>query len=141
MYKKILLPTDGSGNAEKAASQGIELASALGSEVIALYVIDSSSFVSLPETFMWENVRELFEEEGKKALDSVKKTAKKHNVSVKAFIKEGSPAKEIVKTAESEKVDLIVMGTAGRTGLDKFFLGSISEKVLRAASCPVLVMK
>jgi nucleotide-binding universal stress UspA family protein len=90
---------------------------------------------------MWENVRGLLEEEGKKALESVEKAAKKHKVKVKTLINEGSPAKEILNTAKQEKTDLIIMGTAGRSGLDKFFLGSVSEKVLRAAHCPVMIIK
>lgn len=141
MYRRILLPTDGSVNAEKAVAHGVELAGAIGAEVIALYVIDTSSFVSLPETFIWENMRDLLVEEGKKALKLVEKSAKKRKVKVRTAIKEGSPSKEIVNTADEEKADLIIMGTAGRTGLDKFFLGSISEKVLRSAQCPVMVIK
>jgi nucleotide-binding universal stress UspA family protein len=141
VYKKILLPTDGSENAEKAVTHGVELAAGTGANVVALYIIDTSSFISLPENYMWENVRELLEKEGKKAVDFVKKTAKKQKVKVETMIKEGSPSKEIVNTASEEKMDLIIMGTAGRTGLDKFFLGSISEKVLRSASTAVMIIK
>ncbi|RMF89979.1 MAG: universal stress protein [Methanobacteriota archaeon] len=141
MYKRILLPTDGSESAEKAAAHAIELARSAGAELVALYVIDTSSFVSLPETFMWENVRELLAEEGEKALESVKRQARQNNVPVKTLLKEGSPAREIVNTAEDEKADLIVMGTSGRTGLDRFLLGSVSEKVLRAAHTPVMIIK
>jgi nucleotide-binding universal stress UspA family protein len=141
VYKKILLPTDGSENAQRAVKRGIELAKAVGASVTAVYVIDTSSFVSLPETFVWENVRDLMEEEGKKSLDHAKKVAQKHSVKAKTLIKEGSPSKEIINTAEEEKSDLIILGTAGRTGLDKFFLGSISEKVLRSAPCAVMVIK
>ncbi|MFQ5800517.1 MAG: universal stress protein [Candidatus Hydrothermarchaeales archaeon] len=141
LYKRILLPTDGSVNAEKAVAHGVELAGAIGAEVVALYVVDTSPFVSLPETFIWENTRDLLVGEGKKALGFVERAAKKREVKVKTVIKEGSPSKEIVDTADEEKADLIIMGTAGRSGLDKFFLGSISEKVLRAAHCPVMVVK
>jgi nucleotide-binding universal stress UspA family protein len=141
VIKKILLPTDGSENAENAVESGLELASSIGASVVGLYVIDTSSFVSLPETFMWENVRELLDVEGKKALKYVETAAKKHNVKHKLLVKEGSPAKEIVDAISEEKINLIVMGTAGRTGLDRFFLGSVSEKVLRSAPCSVMVVK
>jgi nucleotide-binding universal stress UspA family protein len=141
VYNKILLPTDGSENAEKAVVHGLELAARIGANVVGLYIIDTTSFVSLPEDYMWENVRELLEAEGKKALDFVKKTSKRHKIKIETMIKEGSPSKEIVNTASKEKVDLIIMGTAGRTGLDKFFLGSISEKVLRTASTAVMIIK
>jgi nucleotide-binding universal stress UspA family protein len=141
MYRKILLPTDGSDNAKKAVKHGLELASAINAKVVALYVIDTSTFVNLPETFMWENVIGLLEEEGNKALKFVEKEALKRKVQAKTLIREGSPAKEIEKTSLDEKADLIIMGTAGKTGLDKFFLGSISEKVLRSAPCAVMVVK
>jgi nucleotide-binding universal stress UspA family protein len=141
VIKKILLPTDGSEKAEEALESGIELASSIGASVVGLYVIDTSSFVSLPETFMWENVRELLDEEGKKALKYVEAAAKKRNVKLKTLVRDGNPAKEIVNTTAEEKIDLIVMGTAGRTGLDRFFLGSVSEKVLRYAPCSVMVVK
>jgi nucleotide-binding universal stress UspA family protein len=141
VIKKILLPTDGSENSEKAVESGLELASAIGASVVGVYVIDTSSFVSLPETFMWENVRELLDVEGKKALKYVETAAKSHNVKLKTLVKEGSPAKEIVDMISEGKIDLIIMGTAGRTGLDRFFLGSVSEKVLRSAPCSVMVVK
>jgi nucleotide-binding universal stress UspA family protein len=109
--------------------------------VVAVYVIDTSSFVSLPETFMWENVRGLLEEEGKKAIAAVERAAKKHKLRFSSQIREGSPSKEIVNSAAEEKADLIIIGTAGRSGLDKFFLGSVSERVLRSAGCSVMIVK
>jgi nucleotide-binding universal stress UspA family protein len=141
MIKKILLPVDGSENAEKSVESGLSLATAIGASVLGVYVIDTSSFVSLPETFIWENVRELLDEEGKKALTYVENAAKKGGVKLSTKLLEGSPASEIVKTADEENANLIVMGTAGRKGLDRFFLGSVSEKVLRTASCSVMVVK
>jgi nucleotide-binding universal stress UspA family protein len=141
VYKKILLPTDGSEESKKAVSRGLELAKALGSDVVGVYVIDTSSFVNLPETFMWENVRGLLEEEGKKAIASMERAAKKHKLKLSSEIREGSPSKEILNLAAEKKADLIVMGTAGRSGLDKFFLGSVSEKVLRSAGCSVMLVK
>jgi len=141
MFQKILLPTDGSESSRKAVAKGVELAKRLGARVLAVYVIDTSAFVALPETFMWESVRELLDEEGQKALEQVRLAAEKHGVEAKLLVREGSPAKEIVAVAEEENADLIVMGTAGRAGLGRFFLGSVSEKVLRAAQCPVMVWK
>ncbi len=141
MTKKILLPVDGSENSQKAVKKCLEIAKPIGAAVTALFVVDSSAYLSLPETFMWENVRGAIEEEGKEALEGVKKTFKDSGVKLKTELKEGSPAKDIVETAEEEKIDLIIMGTAGRKGLDRFFLGSVSEKVLRSAHCAVMVVK
>ncbi len=140
MYKSILIPTDGSEIAEKAVEHGIKLAKALNSKVYGLYVIDISAFAGIPTEAVWENMRLLLEEEGKKALASVEKLAKELGVEHETIIKEGIPAEEIVNVAKEKGIELIVMGTAGRTGLDRFLLGSVAEKVMRTASCPVMVV-
>lgn len=141
MYKKILIATDGSKNSERAALHGIKLAKPLNAEVIGVYVIDVSAFLTLPETVVWDNVKDLLYKEGEKAIEFIKKEAEKEGVRVRTVIREGSPAKDIVELAEKENADVIIMGTAGRTGLDRFLLGSISEKVVRTAKCPVTVIK
>jgi len=140
LYKSILIPTDGSEIAEKAVEHGIKLAKALNSKVYGLYVIDISAFAGIPTEAVWENMRLLLEEEGKKALASVEKLAKELGVEHETIIKEGIPAEEIVNVAKEKGIELIVMGTAGRTGLDRFLLGSVAEKVMRTASCPVMVV-
>lgn len=140
MYKKILIPTDGSETAEIAVRHGVELARALGSKVYGLYVIDISAFAGIPTEAIWESMRGLLEEEGRKALDAIEKAAKEANVECEVLLKEGVPAEDIVRTAKDEKVELIIMGTAGRTGLDRFLLGSVAEKVVRTSPCPVMVV-
>ncbi len=141
MYKKILIPTDGSDTSEKAAEHGVRLAKAVGAEVLCLYVIDISAFTGIPTEAIWENMRGLLEDEGKKAVDAIEAMAKKYNVKFDSMIKEGIPAEDIAKAAREKAVDVIVMGTAGRSGLDKFLLGSVTEKVMRTAPCPVLVIR
>jgi nucleotide-binding universal stress UspA family protein len=141
MYKRILIPTDGSEISENAAEHGIKLARALGAEVICLYVIDISSFTGIPTEAIWENMRSLLEEEGRNSLSAVEQMAKKNDVKFEFIIKEGIPSEDISKTAGEKKVDVIVMGTAGRSGLDRFLLGSVTEKVVRTAPCPVLVIR
>lgn len=140
MYKNILIPTDGSEIAEQAVEHGIKLARALDAKVYGLYVIDISAFAGIPTEAVWESMRVLLEEEGKKALASVEELAKKLDVEHETIIREGIPAEEIVSVAKEKGVDLIVMGTAGRTGLDRFLLGSVAEKVVRTSSCPVMVV-
>jgi len=140
MYKRILIPTDGSDTAKKAVLHGVELASRLGAEVCGLYVIDISAFAGIPTEAVWESMRSLLEEEGKKALDVIEKAAKEKNVRVELILKEGIPPEDITSTAKEKNVDIIVIGTAGRTGINRFLLGSVTEKVVRTASCPVLVI-
>lgn len=140
MYKKILIPTDGSETAEKAVEHGIKLAKALGCEVIGLYVIDISAFAGVPTETIWESMRKLLEEEGNKALATVERIAKENDVKFSISIKEGIPSEDIIKVSEEENIDLIIMGTAGRAGLNRFLLGSVAEKVVRSAQCPVMVI-
>lgn len=140
MYKKILIPTDGSEIAEVAVKHGIGLAKDTGSKVYGLYVVDTSAFAGVPTEAIWENMKSLLEEEGKKALGKVEKMAKNAKIENEVILNEGSPYKNIIKIAEEKNIDLIVMGTAGRVGLDRFLLGSVAEKAVRTAPCPVLVV-
>lgn len=141
MFKKILIPTDGSETAEYAAEQAIELAKGLGAKVIAVYVVDKSSFSGIPTESVWGSMKNILEDEGQKSLKSIKEMAKGAKVELEVIIKEGSPGNVIVKASKEKNVDLIVMGTTGRTGIDKFLLGSVSEKVVRHAHCPVMVVR
>ncbi|OPY27228.1 MAG: Universal stress protein [Methanobacterium sp. PtaU1.Bin242] len=148
MYKKILLPTDGSKYAEKAAKHAIWIASHSSAEVIALNVVDTSSLVGLPAEDLTVRVTEILKEEGQKSLETItnimeqleKEKGLKTDVKIISISKEGSPADVILKTVEEEDVDLIVMGTSGKHGLDRFLLGSVTEKVVRSAKCPVLAV-
>jgi nucleotide-binding universal stress UspA family protein len=140
MYKNILIPTDGSSTAEVAVKQGIELARAVGAKVYGLYVVDTSTFIGVPTEAIWENIKDLLEEEGKNAVGKMEKMAEESGVEFERILSEGSPHKSIIETAEEKDVDLIVMGTAGRVGLNRFLLGSVAEKVVRTAPCSVTVV-
>lgn len=145
MYKKILLPTDGSEFANKAAEHAIWIAKASGAEIIALNVIETSSLVGLPAEDLIVRIKEMLKEEGRLALEHIfemanKKEPKEGELKVTLQTKEGSPADVILKTIEKEDIDLVVMGTSGKHGLDRFLLGSVTEKVVRSAKCPVLAV-
>ncbi|MEN6592130.1 MAG: universal stress protein [Methanobacterium sp.] len=148
MYHKILLPTDGSKYAEKAAEHAIWIASQSDAEIIVLNVVDTSSLVGLPAEDITVRVTEILKEEAHKSLDKVEDLVRESrkekgltkNIKLIKEIKEGSPADVILKTVEDEGVDLIVMGTSGKHGLDRFLLGSVTEKVVRSANCPVLAV-
>ena len=148
MYQKILLPTDGSKYAEKAAKHAIWIAGHSGAELIALNVVDTSSLVGLPAEDLTVRVSEILKEEGEKSLDTISNLIEKleteegYEKGVKLIKRseEGSPADIILKTVEDEDIDLIVMGTSGKHGLDRFLLGSVTEKVVRSAKVPVLAV-
>lgn len=147
MYHKILLPTDGSKYAEKAAKHAIWIASHSNAEIIALNVVDTSSLVGLPAEDLTIRVTEILKEEAHKSLDNIenmmlefRKEGMGKDIKLIKESKEGSPADVILKTVDEEGVDLVVMGTSGKHGLDRFLLGSVTEKVVRSAKCPVLAV-
>lgn len=133
-YKQILIATDGSDIAKKVVSSGIELAKAVGAKVYASYVI-SSRFGS------GKAVRDHFVEEGNEALAYVQEAGKAADVEVESLMLEGIPSEEIIDFAEKNDIDLIVMGSLGKTGLSKFLLGSVAENVLRHSKTQVLIVR
>ena len=141
MYDRILIPTDGSDEARKAAEHGIELAGALGGTVHTLYVMDLPGVpraLSLRDDE--EAVREEYEQYGERVTGDVRDMATEAGVECVADIRSGTPHEEIVKYAADEGVDVIVMGT-GYQGRFGALLGTIAEKVVRTATVPVISTK
>jgi len=139
LFKKILIPTDGSEYTKAAIGKGLELARLMGAEVTAFYVVDQTSFINFPMDSTIVSVYSLLEKEGKDAVDYVKTEGGKIDVNVDAIVEEGSPVRKIVEASRAH--DLIVMGTLGRTGMSKILLGSVAERVVRYAHCPVLIVR
>jgi nucleotide-binding universal stress UspA family protein len=143
LYQRILVPTDGSEYTKAATSHGLALAKLTGAEVTAMFVIDNEVYMgrTLGTIFPTAvpDLTTVLEEEGKKAVADVRSEGEKIGVKVVTKIEWGSPATKIVQ--DSGKFDLVVMGSLGRTGVSKFLMGSVAEKVVRFAECPVLVVK
>jgi nucleotide-binding universal stress UspA family protein len=140
LFKKILIATDGSKRTQNAVQTGLEVAAAHKSRVYAVYVVDTVTFTSVPMDVTWENMYQLLKEEGEVAVGRVKEAAAP-GVEVETHVLEGNPALEITKFAKDHGIDLIVVGTLGKSGIDRILLGSVAEKVVRIAPCPVLVIK
>ncbi|MDR2967824.1 MAG: universal stress protein [Methanobacteriaceae archaeon] len=142
MYKKILSPTDGSKFAEKAEKHALFLAEASGAEIIALSVIETNFSIGLPADDVIFRINQMLKKETERNLEKVEKLKKEANSDVKITLKvaEGSPADIILETIENENIDLVVMGSSGKSGFDRFIMGSVAEKVVRAAECSVLVV-
>ncbi len=147
MYQKILLPTDGSENAKRAGKHALWIAELGSSDIIVLNVVDMyyPKMPALPN-FRRELYNEL-REEGQKAVEDFKEDLEENqckgtckNVNLTTKIKEGKPYDAILETIKEEDVDLVVMGASGRHGLERYLLGSVTERVLREAKCPVLVV-
>ncbi len=138
-FKNILVPTDGSEYTKEAVRRSMELAKLAGGKVTALYVLDQTMLTNMPMDTAVVNVYNMLEKEGKDAVDYVRGLGAEEGVEVEVSVKEGAPFKVIIE--ESPKYDVIVMGTLGRTGMSKLLMGSVAERVVRGASCPVMVVK
>ncbi|AGN16300.1 MAG: universal stress protein [Methanobrevibacter boviskoreani] len=142
MYKKILLPTDGSKYSENAEQHALFLAEKSGAEIIALSVIENGFSIGLPSDDTIYEINQMLKEETKQNLKRVEEIRDEVDSSIKvtSLVKEGSPAAVILDVAEDEDVDLIVIGSSGKTGFDRFLMGSVASKVVKSAKCSVLVV-
>jgi nucleotide-binding universal stress UspA family protein len=140
MFEKVLISTDGSEHSERAARAGVELAKLAGGSVTALYIVDTSKMGHLPDDMLLFSIRDILNREGKEAVSYVEKLAKEAGVAFEKTVKEGNPGEEIIDFAKGAGMGVIVMGSVGRTGLDKFLLGSVAEKVVRNSRVPVLTV-
>lgn len=138
-----MIATDGSEAVRKAVETAIEIAKISGAKLYAVYVIASGGpSIAYPKDVGWEKATfEFFRNEGKEATVYVENAGKAENVEVESVILEGSPANEIVNFADENDIDLIVMGTLGRTGIQRFLLGSVAQNVVRHSKKPVLVVR
>ncbi|AXR78865.1 universal stress protein [Natrarchaeobaculum sulfurireducens] len=133
-FDRFLLPTDGSDGATIAAEWGIELADRLESSIHALYSVDMGPFADVPEA---DDLLEALEYRAEAVIDAVRARGEDAGVGVSGSIVTGSPITEIPTYATENDVDGIVMGTHGRTGIGQWFLGSVTENVVRQAEVPV----
>ena len=147
MRKKILLPTDGSKQAERAGEYAIASADLSGADIIVLYVIDTYYLDALPQQDLRDQLDKELREDGKRAVKIFKEKledsqcdGKCKNVNFTTLIKEGKPADVILKTIDKEGVDQVIMGKSGKHGLEKFLLGATTERVVRSANVPVNVI-
>ena len=145
MFEHILLPTDGSKLSEKSIKQGVRMAKALKASVTALHV--SQKFHTFTyQIDMLESTRrdyaEACETKAGNYLDFVKRVAAGAGVECDVVhVVSDQPFKEIVKTAQKKKCDLILMASHGRRGIEGFLLGSETQKVLTHSQIPVLVYR
>ena len=144
MFKKILVPVDGSPTAALAIDKAIALAKAFDSAVTAIYVIDPYPFTGVGTDYAYGQAQYLTAAtaEANEAIKGAKQTFEAAGVAVKTTLIEGHAVyKGILETAESSGADLIVMGSHGRRGIEKWVLGSVAQRVLSHAHVPVLVVR
>lgn len=139
MYKKILVPTDGSEFAKKAQKHALFLAGVSGAEIIAVSVTENNFVNGLPLDDEVYQLNQLLKERSEENLEEFDKL-NEDDLKITHVIKEGSPARCILEVASEEDVDLIVMGSSGKSGFDRFIMGSVADKVVNSAKCAVLVV-
>ena len=147
MYEKILVPTDGSETSEAAVEHAIGLAEKYGAEVHALYVVDTDSMsLSLGAEQLDRIEQGHFGEmtEIKDRADSatgfVADRAKEHGLETVEHVSAGRPHSLIEDYVEDNDIDLVVMGSHGRSGIKRALLGSVAERTLRSVTAPVMVV-
>ena len=139
MYKKILVPTDGSEFAKKAEKHALFLSKVSGAEIIAVSVTENNFVNGLPlddEIYQLNQILKERSEENLKEFDELNDD----DLKITHVIREGSPARVILEVAQEEDIDLIVMGSSGKSGFDRFIMGSVADKVVNSAKCAVLVV-
>jgi nucleotide-binding universal stress UspA family protein len=143
MYKRILIATDGSDKSNMAAQEGVDLAKALGAEVLALNVVNEVVIASAVRQLGSDRkeVEDKLMTGGKKAVDQIKKMCDAAGVKIEPLVRMGSPANMVIDVARNEGADLIVMGSHGESGASKLLIGSVVQKVLYWATIPVLVVR
>lgn len=139
MYDRILVPTDGSAGMETVIEHASSLAGEHDATLVGIYVLDTASITGLPMEGSFDGIRGGLEDEGESALAELERLAGDLNVETATV--EGSPAREIVSFATDQGCDLIVMGTHGRSGVDRLLLGSVAERVVRTSNVPVLTVR
>jgi len=137
--KKILVAHDGSKSSEAAMKTAFEIAEKFGSSVTVISVVPDLYLTELMEMDRLRILDTLTEEARKTMKKITTKTV--GSKPVKTIITQGNPAEEVLETAKKIKADLVVTGSHGRHGAQKFLLGSVSSKIVDHAVCSVLVVK
>ena len=152
-FKKIMIATDGSTCSEIATEKGIEFARLSGGTVYAVNVMSTAYLFSMGEYYSssmginpnWESMYEVMHEslkkQGQQAVNYVKGLGEMKGVNVESILLEGNPSYELIRYAEEEKMDIVIMGTLGKTGLDRFLLGSVAGNLVRHSKVPVMVVR
>ncbi|MEW6571766.1 MAG: universal stress protein [Nitrospirota bacterium] len=148
MISKMLVAVDGSKQAMKSVQYAAELAGRIGATIILISVIDRSRLVApfIPAvktpTHLMEPVEDYLSQAAEAYLEDAARLCRNNNIQVKKVVRKGHPVEEILKEAERSKVDLIALGSHGRSALKAAVLGSVSFGVIsRAGKIPVLVIR
>lgn len=138
MYTRILVPVDGSEPATTALNHALELARDYDATVSLLYVADTNE---TSQTRLGTNVVDVLNREGREIVSNASERAEANDVSITTDIVQGIPHEAIVEYGATHDIDLVVMGTHGRDGLERYAIGSVAARVVNAARMPVLTVR
>jgi nucleotide-binding universal stress UspA family protein len=139
LFQKILVATDGSDRNKAAVEEALRIGRACDAIVCAAYVMDLSAFESMSADVVIRDTWSMIQREADAALARIRAMA--DGVNLETVVLEGKPAPMIVEYAGANGIDLIVIGTQGKRGLERLLLGSVAESVIRSAPCRVLVVR
>jgi nucleotide-binding universal stress UspA family protein len=142
--KKILYATDYSKASERALAEAVQLAKQNHAELLVVHVIEPTPYVSGEEfggAEIYAKLEEIAKREAQSSMTKLMQRLKKLKVKTQSLLLKGAAHDQIVKAAKSKRAGMIVIGTHGRTGLSKLFMGSVAGKVVSSANCPVVTVR
>ena len=145
MYRRILVPLDGSRTSQLGLGEAVRLAKSQGSTLRLLHVVDELVVMTAPEmSYDIGQLIEVLKDDGKRILEKGAAHARKHGVKVQTSLVErcgGRAAQSIIEEARKHHASLIVLGTHGRRGMKRVVMGSDAEEVVRSSPVPVLLVR
>jgi nucleotide-binding universal stress UspA family protein len=148
MISKILVPTDGSKQAKKSVEYAAELARQIGATITLVSVVDKSAFIpqAIPSAatsaYVMEPLENILRRAAEAYIQDAEKICRKFEIQTRAVIRSGHPVVEIIKEAQKSKVDLIVIGSNGKSALKAAVLGSVTFGIIsKETKTPVLVVR
>ena len=126
-----MIPTDGSKFAARSEDVTMEIAKKFNSTVVAVHIIDEKLIYPF----------EVLEDEGKSILKKVRERAEKEDLAIEEVLIVGSPVHDMAKIVKKTRSDIVIIGTHGKTGLEKLILGSVAESALKTVQVPLLLVK
>lgn len=131
MFKRIMIPTDGSKYSYKAEDVAISVAQKFDAKLMVVHIIDEHLIYPFED----------LEAEGNKILEEAAEKAQAEGVEVEQVLIVGTPTHDMAKIVEKTRADLLVIGTHGKTGLTKILMGSVAESALKSVKIPVLLVR
>ncbi|WP_292521405.1 universal stress protein [Methanoculleus sp.] len=141
MFRKILVAIDGSEPANRALEEAFDEAGSRDTEVHVVYVVESGLFSSLPMDNTLEIIYSVLQKEGEDILESARKKADAAGVSLTTHLRQGHAGSQIVSLAEELGIDLILLGSHGKSGVDRLLLGSVTDYVVRNSPITTMVVR